>query len=477
MRDVDYQDIALTSCYKTKHEQLYYAIRERIMKGQWFKGGKLPSTRTLSKLLNLSRNTVSRTYDSLATEGYIKSVPACGFFVQVELPDEFISNFPTEPIKFTKEIGHDINAPFAPGIPDLTHFPIEKWKKLINRHSSRRGLLGNNDIKGDENLRVSICNYLKTSRSAHCTPDQILITNGAQQALYIALLSILEPSEELLIESPGYPSLYNLVKLMRINYKAVNVDTKEGVNINSIIKSKARAVYLTPSNQYPIGSSINIQDRIKLIKWANENNSFIIEDDYDSEFQYSHKPIASLQGLASNLGCASSIIYLGSFSKTLFNNIRIGYMILPKNLVAKCSLLKKVTTSETPALQQAALSDFINEGQLSSHIKKMRIIYKEKYNLMLEAINTIFGSDIEVVGNANGHHITIIWYNGISEDQLVLKSREIGINMRPLNYYEFFDSSLFRNYNSVVLGFGNIRSNDIFPTLEKISRIFYRDKT
>ncbi len=472
---IDIGDLTLSNGKGSRQDKLFDAIRDKIVQQLWHKGGKLPSTRKLAVELSLGRNTVTSAYEQLVAEGYLESRQGSGFYVAVELPEQYLPFLTAKEKTTTPAPIQDINSPFAPGVPDLAQFPTSKWQKLLQRHASRTSLLGNQNIQGNIELRMALSDYLATSRSVICEPNRIVITSGAQQALSMALMAIMQKSDAILLEQPGYTQMRKVIDLLGYQLQPVEVKQRTGLQLDTILESDARSVYITPSNQYPMGTSLNIEQRLQLIEWAHNHNRWIIEDDYDSEFQFAHRPYTSLQGLAGQMGRDEHVIYIGSFSKTMFNGLRMGYMVVPESLVPRCLMIKDALTGDSPPHAQAALTDFIIEGDLIRHIRKMRRLYKAKHQQMLTSFERYFGSSVEIISQAAGLHITIKWLSGIDEHTWVTRAQKAGIIMRALSYYEL-DSCAKRDWHSAVLGYGNIALDQIDSNVEKLANLFIDNK-
>ena len=275
------------------------------------------------------------------------------------------------------------------------------------------------------------------------------------------------------MEEPGYRQVHKIVDLLKLNLDGVAVREKVGLDIDKVLSSKAKALYVTPSNQYPMGTTLNTEQRLKLIDWANKNQSWIIEDDYDSEFQFAHRPYTSMQGLAGKLGLDDRIIYVGSLSKVMFNGLRLGYLVVPEHLVTKCLEIKDALSGDTASHTQEALADFVREGDLLRHIRKMRRSYKLKYESMIDAIESEFNGDLEVISQAAGLHVTVKWDGGISEHEWSRRAELDNIIIRPFSFYEY-GSSVERDWNGALLGFGNVRLAEIKPKIKAIARLFYQ---
>lgn len=488
MQPIDLGDFSIDHSANniTRQSALFHAARDKIISGLWPTGCRLPSTRKMAEALSLSRNTVIAAYDQLTAEGYIESRQSSGFYVCINLPEHYLQS-PQTTVRHESppEINLDRNRPFAPGVPDLKAFPLGQWQKLLQHHLSRPMLLGERSLQGEVNLRTAISQYLASSRSVSCDPSRIIITSGAQQALTLAVMAILTPSDSVLLEDPGYTQMRKVLELLNIPFTPLRVDARQGIEVNSVTKNAAKAVYLTPSNQYPMGTSLNTEQRLALIEWAAANSRWIIEDDYDSEFQFAHRPYTSLQGLASQANLDKHVVYIGSFSKVMFNGLRLGYMVVPPHLVAPCLAIKDAITGDTHVHTQAALADFIQEGHLLRHIRKMRRLYQQKYHAMLAIIQQCFGADWKVISQAAGLHVTVTWNANVTEQQMIDSAAKHSIYLRTLGYYrqpsisESPRSSTNQQKTTanlpagLVLGFGNVELSDIPALIKTLANCFY----
>ncbi|MFC5080366.1 HTH-type transcriptional regulatory protein GabR [Vibrio thalassae] len=473
MNVIDISDISLAESGVTLQHNLFSQIRVRILNGRWISGAKLPSTRTMAHQLKVSRNTVIQTYEQLVAEGYLVSKPHSGFFVSLTLPDQYLNAPET---KNTPALGTDntpSNGLFAPGVAELALFPTAQWNRLLQRHGSRVSLLGNQDLQGYLPLREALHRYLTSSRSVVCHPNRIIITSGAQQSIAIALLAIkrLGNNGKWLVEFPGYRQVVKVLETFDMDYDFVNVTAEKGLETAQILNQKALGVYLTPSNQYPMGSSIQTEQRLQLINWAQENQSWIIEDDYDSEFQFDSRPLRSMQGLAAESGNTKRMVYIGSMSKVMFNALRIGYMVVPKDLVDVCLDIKDALSGDTPSHTQAALAEFIDEGMLVRHIRKMRRRYEQKYRIIQQCIREHFGNEWQIVSQGAGLHITVQWQSEVDEQQFSDLAQSHAIVVRPMTYYEPIGHE--RRCGSVVLGYGNAPLESIPESVAKLAALYF----
>ncbi|WP_423840945.1 PLP-dependent aminotransferase family protein [Vibrio mytili] len=468
---IDVGDLQLNTEAETLQQSVFLSIRDKIVKGFWAKNGKLPSTRKLAQELNLSRNTVIFAYEQLVAEGYLNSRKGSGFYVAVELPEQYLPSIEPTEVHTVNQKVLDVNAAFAPGVPDLALFPSVQWQKYLNRHLTRTSLLGNQDIQGSWALRCSLSDYLASSRSVHCSPSRVIITSGAQQALSIATMATLKRGDKILMEQPGYAQMRKLIQFMQYQFAPLFVKEKLGFDVESVTNSDADALYITPSNQYPMGTTLDTEQRGKIIDWAVQNSAWILEDDYDSEFQFAHRPYTSLQGLAAQLGRGERVIYIGSFSKVMFNGLRMGYLVVPDSLVETCLMIKDALSGDSPSHVQEAMADFIVEGSLLRHIRKMRRIYKAKHEQMCLSINECFGDKVSVISQAAGLHITLKWRNGIDEHTWAQRAANEGIVLRPLSYYEH-PEYINRDWNGAVLGYGNTALLEIDSLIKRLSDLF-----
>ncbi len=410
-------------------------------------------------------------YEQLVAEGYLNSQKGSGFYVAVELPEQYLPEPSSIKTDSSPKTNFDINRAFAPGVPDLEAFPMAQWQKLLARHLSRTCLLGNQDIQGSWALRCALADYLASSRSVNCSPERIIITSGAQQALSIATMVALKQGDKVLMEQPGYAQMRKLIQFQQYQFEPLLVREKLGFDVEAVTSSDADALYITPSNQYPMGTTLNSEQRGKIINWAVEQSRWVIEDDYDSEFQFAHRPYTSLQGLAAQMGRDDRVLYVGSFSKVMFNGIRLGYLVVPERIVEQCLVVKYALTGDSPTHTQEALADFITEGGLIRHIRKMRRLYKTKHEQMCLAVEKHFGDRVKVISQAAGLHITLKWLQGVDEHEWTQRAKSKGIVLRPLSFYEHSDFKA-RNWQGAVLGYGNIALSEIDVLVEQLSELF-----
>jgi GntR family transcriptional regulator/MocR family aminotransferase len=409
------------------HRQIYDQWRHGILTGRFRRAERVPSTRELCAALDVSRSTVTQAYDQLIAEGYLESTQGSGTFVCRELPDDLVqprrTNPPqvekTPPIRLSRYgagLKDDFSyAPAPPGFirftqwrPDLALFPLSIWRKLVMRRlrSAEPELFDYADqCAGYEPLRNEIAAYVSRSRAVRCTPEQVLIVNGSAQGIDLCVRLLLEPGDEVAIENPGYHGAHRILAGYGARLRPARVD-ENGIVMRDLgkgLRNSVRLVYVTPSHQFPTGVAMSLTRRLELIEWSRRHNAVLIEDDYDSEYRYSGPPLPSLQGLAGDV----AVIYIGTFSKVMFPSLRIGYVIAPQSLVAKLRRAKWLADRQTPVPEQAALADFIAEGHLERHIRRMRKTYGQRWRALVESLDRHFGDRARVCGDAAGMHALV----------------------------------------------------------------------
>jgi GntR family transcriptional regulator/MocR family aminotransferase len=411
------------------HRQIYEQWRTGILTGRFRRGERVPSTRELASTLAVSRSTVTESYEQLIAEGYLDAAHGSGTFVCHELPDEalrpgraLITAKDDEPVirlsRYGAGLHDDFLYPETPAgfirfthwRPDLERFPFALWRKLMMRHlrGATNELFDYRELfdyaeqaAGYEPLRREIAAYVARSRAVHCRPEQVVIVNGSQQGLDLCVRLLLERGDEVAFENPGYQGAHRIFQAYGARVRPARIDG-DGIVIGDLAR-KARLVYVTPSHQFPTGVSMSLARRLELIEWARARSAAIIEDDYDSEYRYSGAPLPSLQGLARGV----PVIYIGTFSKVMFPGLRIGYVIAPPRFVAPLRRAKWLADRHTSLLDQAALADFIREGHLERHIRRMRRLYGRRREVLIEALARHFGERAKVQGDAAGMHLLV----------------------------------------------------------------------
>ena len=474
---------------KPLHKQIYDAYRLAVLNGSLRPGQRVPSTRLLSSELGVSRFPVLDAYSQLLAEGYFESRVGAGTIVCSSLPERFTLSAPnntrsvlskSEPrtvARSASTIARNENVPWALGLGAFglgqvasDQFPHRIWSKLVARHCRKMGAESSHygDQMGLPALRKTIASYLRTSRSVRCEAEQVMIVSGSQQALVITARVLLDPGTSVWVEEPGYRLARDAFALNQCNLVPIPVD-KEGLNVAAGILRcrKARAAIVTPSHQFPLGVTMSAQRRLQLLDWAQNMGAWIIEDDYDSEYRYESSPIASLQGLDLN----ARVIYVGTFSKVLFPSLRLGYVVIPPDLVDSFLTVRRALDLGPPNFSQEVLTDFIGEGHFERHIRRMRILYCERRTILAESIEREFGSMVEVMGSDAGLHLTMKLPNEISDIQIAERAARQSLWIWPLSA-AFFGQAPFPGF---VLGFGSTAVADIPASVRKLRGLFTRE--
>jgi GntR family transcriptional regulator/MocR family aminotransferase len=426
---------AATSLY----QQLYGNLRTAILTRRLAPGTKLPATRQLASELGLARNTVVSAFEQLIAEGYLESHTGDGTYVSHAVPDDRLTVAPrssTRRVAARKAVpslahatlavaharlgawGEDsVPQPFRPDMLALDHFPVDIWARLASRRWRNPGveLLGYGDPAGYPPLRAAVASYLGASRGVRCTPEQVLITSGAQLGLDLAVRTLLNPGNQVWMENPGYRGMRGALIALGAEMVPVPVD-QEGLQVEQgiALAPQARAVYVTPSHQYPTGVVLSLTRRLALLEWAQRTNAWIIEDDYDSEYRYTGRPLSSLQGLDS----AERVVYIGTFSKVLFPALRLGYLVLPAELVEPFKRTRALCDRQAATVDQAVLTDFIEGGHFARHIRRMRQLYADRQMTLVRALRRLAPDWLEVQNVEAGLHI-VGWLPAGVDDQEV----------------------------------------------------------
>lgn len=463
------------------HQKLYEELRRAILGGRLLPGQKLPSTRALAQSLKISRSTVTQSYEQLLSEGYLETKTGSGTFVGAQLPDELLRSPVLDMPEKVGKLDHlaiklskygnrlaEAEAPLKPenqssinfryGRPALDLFPLELWRKLLSRHcrtNQSNWLDYSTDLLGYAPLRKAIAGYVSRARAVYCEPDQILITNGTQQALDLVIRLLMDPGDTIAMEDPGYTSARRVfishgAKILPIAVDASGLVVKELVsNVNELI----RLIYVTPSHQFPTGVTLSLPRRLELLAWAEQTGTMLIEDDYDSEYRYGDRPIPALQGLDRS----HSVLYIGTFSKVLFPSLRIGYIVLPHNLVSLFSHSKWLSDRHVPILEQQVLTDFIEEGHLERHIRKMRSHYDQCRQVLVQALKTYFGERVTILGDKAGIHLMVKLHTDFSDQEIIQRAAKVGVGLLPAQPHYLKGNST----GAFILGYGELNPQQI----------------
>lgn len=420
-------------CQMPIYEQLYNYIKTEIQTGNMTYNTKLPSKRKLATHLGISQNTIQAAYNQLIEEGYIFSRERSGYFISQIDNIINLTTAQTLPDTASATAKQQITYDFSYRGVDMANFPFSIWRKLAKEawNEYDTDLLTGGDSLGHINLRENIAKYLHQSRGVNCTADQIVISSGTE-SLFQILLQLFDSNDVYGIENPGYEKLYKLLPSNDIQFKAIAVDN-EGMMLPAIRASGANILCLTPAHQFPTGQIMPINRKAQILNWANEQSDrFIVEDDYDSEFKYSGKPMPALQGLDSN----GKVIYMGSFSKALAPSLRVSYMVLPQPLLKQYLERLSYIICPVPTVMQKMLCQFIEAGYFERHLNKMRNLYKRKRELLVNSI-TALNWPVTIQGADAGLHLLLAVNNGMTEAQLIETALANGAGIYGVSEYYY----------------------------------------
>lgn len=455
---------------KCLYQQIYEYVKNEIRAGKLLKDEKLPSTRSLAEYLQVARSTVEFAYGQLLAEGYIIAKPCKGYFVTgienlvdlsgAEQEDKRVLDR-VEAVK-KKEV-EKYRFDFSPHAISMQEFPFATWKRIhreiLVEGSSEIFMLG--DAQGDYELRQTISRYLHSSRGVICRPEQIIVGAGTDYLLML-LEKILGKQVKIAMENPTYRRAYRVFSSFSYEIEMLPMD-ENGISMDDLYRSKAQIAYIMPSHQYPTGIVMPIGRRLELLKWAElAEDRFLIEDDYDSEFRYKGKPIPALQ--ASDRG--GKVIYMGTFSKSIAPAIRVGYMVLPPTLLEEYKRNCGFYASTVSRIDQKILNEFIQNGHFERYLNKMRKIYREKHDYLLECLKRLEGAFI-ISGENAGLHVLLTSKNGVPEEELIKRAADAGIRLYGMKETRIGDKEENGQYqNTILLGYGALSLEDINKGIE-----------
>ena len=473
------------------YRQIYEGVRDAILSGKLTSGARLPASRVLAKQLSVSRLTVVNAFEQLLAEGYLEGKTGAGTFVASKIPEDLLQISEaakkaekTEPkaadlkiSKFARRLAETETrasrfqnatpaVPFKNGITAVREFPFGIWEKIALRvyRQARYKLSGYGEAAGFRPLREAVAAHLAASRGVHCDVEQIFITNGAQQALDLVGRVLLEEGEQIRIEDPCYQEALSVFRAVGARVQPVPVDA-EGFDITEANKrgAAAKLVYITPSHQYPTGVTMSLARRLQLLEWARKTGAWIIEDDYNSEFRYAGRPLASLQ----NLDRSGRVIYVGTFSKTIFPALRLGCMVVPKNMIEIFRAARNSCDSHSPIFEQAILADFIAEGHFARHLRRMRTLYEKRQHFLVSEAEEQLKGLLKVSKAQSGMHLIGWLAPNFDELEIAEKSAENGLNITPLSTY-CIEAKLPAG---VILGYTGFDEKEIRQGVRKLKEV------
>jgi len=457
------------------NRRLYECLRRAILDGSLPAGARLPATRELAALLAVSRNTVKYAYEQLLAEGYLRAATGSGTFVADALPEQVLWAAPRA------GAGEPAGAPaavplsqrgrravagalaqsqqwgaFMPGVPDVTEFPRRKFEAIASRwrRAPPPEWLTYGSGGGLPALRQALAHYLRQSRSVVCDADQVLITEGVHQAVDLAARLLADAGDRAWLEEPGYWGVRSILAMNGLATQGVPVDA-EGLDLAAAPAGPPpRLIFVTPSHQYPLGSIMSLRRRLQLLDYARQHGCWVVEDDYDSEFRFSGHAIPSLQGLTGD----APVVYIGTFSKTLYPGLRVAYMVVPRPLAPAFRTAHAELYREGHLLTQAALAAFIDEGHYAAHIRRMRLVYSQRRAALVALVEERLGAGWIHPHDSNaGLHLVLSLPPALDDVEVARLARARGVLGQPLSRYY----GAGRPASGLLLGFACVKPQDM----------------
>lgn len=466
---IDLHDVlaASSEAHPLRQRRLYAQLRAAILSGRLLPGAVLPSTRELAREQGMARNTVIHAYEQLAAEGYVQSsrqgtvVAALGALrsglAQSAPKASGLSAARHQALSqrtrqcSRRRTPEDDLRPFMPGVPALDAFPLSLWRRLCERadRAASPGDLSYRHAVGEPELRQAIATYLRASRGVRCHADQVIVTDGTQHSLSLCAQLLADPGELAWIEHPGYGGARTALSQAGLRLRPITVD-EQGIHPPAPWwhQHPPRLIYTTPSHQYPLGSVLSLERRLALIEGARRHGAWILEDDYDSEFRHDGPPLAAMQGLVDD----APVVYLGTFSKSMFPGLRLGFVVMPAVLADQAVAAVGELDRRGHAALQRALAAFIDEGHFTSHLRKMRKLYRVRQQALREALLAHWPVPSQVLGGSCGMHLTLSLPDGLNDQTLAQQAFARGLSPRPLSVY---GTGGIAGFNGMVMGYAN----------------------
>jgi GntR family transcriptional regulator/MocR family aminotransferase len=476
------------------YAQLYRALRSQILAGKLSPGARVPATRMLATELGLSRNVLMLAYEQLLAEGYLVARTGAGTFVADNLPQQFTSSHKTleraravrpMPARFSayvRRIERDLTAStvtwaprqtslpydFRYGRPSVIDFPHETWCRVLARRARRASVrdLDYGPSEGIAALRKTIADYLARTRAVRCTPEQVVILNGSQQAFDLTARILIDPGDLVLLEEPHYRAARVVMQAAGAKIRAIAVDEQGLCTEQLPPKGKGSSlIIVTPSHQFPTGAVMPLARRLELLAWSQRESVFIFEDDYDSEYRYSGRPIEALQALDNH----GSVLYAGTFSKVMFPALRLGYLVVPEQLVKSVRAVKALMDTGSPSLPQLALVDFIQAGFFERHLHRLRMRNATRRAALLEAMDHYLGNQVIVSGVDAGLHV-LVWFPQIPQHQeSALRRRAEHLGVGVYSVAPFY--STLPPHAGLLLGYASLSEKEITEGIRRFASV------
>lgn len=458
--------------------EVYRQIRQAILDGKLKSGDRLPPTRVLAKSLAVSRSTVTTAYERLLSEGLAASRMGAATFISHDASGARRVSRRTVPVAALRarpvwdtvsiSVAHADRVPFdfRIGTPDMTLFPHDAWRRAVARALRSEEMMGGDygSPAGLRSLREAIVDHIGVSRAVSASPDDVVVTNGTQQALDIVARILLEPGDVIAVEDPGYGPPRHLFRGLGIQVVGIPVDA-EGLVVDRL-PATARVVYVTPSHQFPLGIVMSLPRRRALLAWAERHNAAIVEDDYDSEFRFGGRPLEPLQ----TLDVSGRVIYIGSFSKTILPALRMGFLVLPQSLRAAAEKAKFVGDWHSSTLVQSALARFIADGSFVRHVRKASRLYCERREIICDTVTKQFGDDLELVPGSSGLHVAVLAKKASVEAiaSVARHAADLGVAVQQLASFAVETQTRA----GFTIGYGRIATARIAEGLRRVRKCF-----
>lgn len=469
--------IPLSGEAESLSRSFYSALRNAILAGNLPAGARLPSTRAMAEQHGVSRTTVLLAYEQLEAEGYITSRRGSGTYVNLALqqhhPARVHGSVPLPVTSFgarAATAAARVRTRQQPSLPydftygsDVSNFPFALWNRTLLR-CARRALVADldyGDAAGHPQLRSEICGHLRRSRGVRCDPSRVIVVNGSQQALDLIARVLVQPGRRVAVEDPAYQGTIEILRVSGACLIPICVD-HSGIDTRQL-PAEACCVFVTPSHQFPTGATLPLERRLALLAWARDRNAIVIEDDYDGEFRYDGPPLESLQALDED----SRVIYIGTFSRTIFPSLRIGYLVVPTGLVSALTAAKWLCDRHTAQLEQRTLAEFIASGAYGRHLRRVRRRNAARRLALLEAIERHLRGRVDVTGDASGTHIVIWPKEPLNEPDVTFRLRERGVGLTGLASY--YQGRAPRP--GFILGYARLDETQIREGVRRIARI------
>lgn len=463
------------------HQRVFQCLCSAIREGILAPASKLPASRDLASEISVSRNTVLNAYQQLQAQGYIQGFTGRGTWVSAQLPDRYLNTMyqnnqiysnkllkkqtlSSRGAQFLKNAHRPIQwGAFVPGVPDVTEFPHAKFNKIHSRlgQSPDINSLIYSHHGGRDELKKSLAEYLKIARSVRCEPEQIIITEGTHQAIDFLSRALCDVGDTVWVEDPGYWVTRNILDMNGLHVHPMPVDA-DGL-IPSQQAPQPKLIFVTPSHQYPLGAHLSLARRRELLDFARETDCLLIEDDYDSEFRFTGQPFPSLQGLEPE----APVIYLGTFSKTIYPGLRVGYMVVPQYLAKSLHCILDELYRSGHQLTQRALAQFIDTGHYVAHIRRMRVLYTKRRQFLIDLIYRYLGQNfIHPLSLDAGLHLVLALPLDVNDVDIANQAHAMGIKVRPLSQYYSGDNQ--PPEQGLLLGFASVSEQDMLPAFNTL---------